>query len=402
MRVVVVSHHAFPHIGGVETLVDMEVRALAAAGHEVVLISSNGKGKGPSPCYPVSVKTIRVFALHLLEWFLRLPYPIFSPRLLWHLWREIGRSDCVHVHGFVFMSSVMALVVAWLRGRPRLLTDHGGVQHFDSRFLTLLAWLTANTVGRLSARLASRLVTYNTRIMQFLDRLVGTEGATHFVPNPLNKSMFRPPSPAERAAARERLGWPTDRPKVLFVGRLLPEKGVAMLLAARAPHYDLVFCGPGDVALLGTPPPPGVQHLPPRPPEELVGLYHAADLLVVPSALREGFPLVIQEALACDLPVVTCHDPGYEPYGRLPTLVLCQREPASIGRAIRQALAAPNGHGTGNRSTDLDELFPSPAAWLERLYGGLATPAPGAPAVPQASGPEPTKQEPHVVAGNAA
>jgi D-inositol-3-phosphate glycosyltransferase len=373
MRVVLVSHHAFPHIGGVETLVDMEVRALAEAGHEVVLISSNGKGQGVSPCYPGSVKVIRVFALHFLERFWRLPYPIFSPRLLWHLWREIARCDCVHVHGFVFMSSVLALLIAWLQGRPRLLTDHGGVQHFDCRLLSFLAWFTANTLGRLSARLANRLVTYNTRILQFLDQLVGVEGVTRFVPNPINKSLFRPPTPVERRVAREELGWATDRPKVLFVGRLLPEKGVALLLATRDPSFDLVFCGPGDGALLGTPLPEGVQHLPPRPPDELVRLYYSADLLVVPSALREGFPLVIQEALACHLPVVTCHDPGYEPYGILPTLLLCQRDSAAIGQAIRRALAAPKGDSEANGLPGIDDVFPSPQAWLHRLFAGLTS-----------------------------
>ena len=43
------------------------------------------------------------------------------------------------------------------------------------------------------------------------------------------------------------------------------------------------------------------------PPQEIVGEYQAADLLVLPS-VGEGFPLVVQEALACGTPVLVSRD----------------------------------------------------------------------------------------------
>ena len=70
------------------------------------------------------------------------------------------------------------------------------------------------------------------------------------------------------------------------------------------PGHDLVFCGPGDPGILGALPRPGVEYLPPRPQAELRALYHAADVLVLPAEVREGFPLVVQEAVACGLPVL--------------------------------------------------------------------------------------------------
>ena len=45
-------------------------------------------------------------------------------------------------------------------------------------------------------------------------------------------TRFRPPEPGERARLRGELGWPLDRPIVLFVGRLSVEKGVMDLLEA--------------------------------------------------------------------------------------------------------------------------------------------------------------------------
>ena len=79
MKVVVVSHLALPHVGGVEVLVDREVRALAAAGHEVVLVTSDGDGAGTPPAEVAGVRIIRVPAWHLLERRFGLPYPLFSP-----------------------------------------------------------------------------------------------------------------------------------------------------------------------------------------------------------------------------------------------------------------------------------------------------------------------------------
>src|SRR5262245_56087541 len=251
MRVLVVSHHALPHVGGVEVLVDKEVRALTAAGHGVVVLTSDGRGNGQVPAYRDSVRVQRVPAFHGLEARFQVPYPLFAPRLLPLLWREVGRCDVVHAHGFIFMNSALALLVAWLRRRPAVLTDHGGIQRFRSAVVTLLARLGVETVGRLSARLATKLVTYNTRIAALLERLAGTKEMSLFLPNPVDRTLFRPPTEAERREARARLGWADDRRRVLFVGRLIPEKGVPLLLEAADPSYDLVFCGPGDVAILG-------------------------------------------------------------------------------------------------------------------------------------------------------
>src|SRR5438132_170642 len=159
----------------------------------------------------------------------------------------------------------------------------------------------------------------NSRVLGVMEHLAGSKRKSLFLPYPVDTSLFRPPTAGERRAARQRLGWPEGRQKVLFVGRLIPDKGVLLLLQAVDGTYDIAFCGPGDPAILGHVPRAGVEYLTPRPQSELVSLYHAADLLVLPSA-REGFPLVVREALACGLKAVLAYEPGYEPYSRLPGL----------------------------------------------------------------------------------
>jgi glycosyltransferase involved in cell wall biosynthesis len=132
MRVLVVSHYALPHVGGVENLVDLEIRGLAAAGHDVTLVTSDGTGAGHTPVYPPNVTTIRVPASHLLER-RGIPYPLFGPSLLRVLWREVRGADAVHAHGFMFQNSALAVLVSRACGVPCVLTDHGGIQKFGSR-----------------------------------------------------------------------------------------------------------------------------------------------------------------------------------------------------------------------------------------------------------------------------
>ena len=366
MNVLVVSHLALPHVGGVENLVDLEVRALAAAGHAVALVSSDGGGAGRTPNYPDSVRVVRVPAWHVLERRLGIPYPLFGPRLLATLWKEIRDADIVHAHGFLFQNTALAVLLAKWQGKPCVLTDHGGIQKFGSRLATLAARIGTETVGRLSASLATRVVTYNARIQGTLNRL-GRRRDAEFVPNPVDGSKFFPPRATERAAARAAVGWSNDRKKVLFVGRLIATKGVPLLLESLDASFDLVFCGPGDASILGTLPRAGVEYLPPRPQAELRTLYHAADALALPAEVREGFPLVVQEAAACGLPVVLGYDPGFEPYRDLPGLVMCERTPDAVRAAIRDALAIGVSLAEPGR-THPANFFPTLERWVNRMY----------------------------------
>jgi glycosyltransferase involved in cell wall biosynthesis len=372
MHVLLVCHHALPHVGGLEVAVDREVCGLVAAGHSVTLVTSNLLGNAQNPQYPPQVHVIRVRAWHFLERRFQLPYPIFSPKLLAVLFREAHRADLVHAHGFMFMNSALAVLVGKLCGKPVILTDHGGIQQFASPVTTFLARLGAESVGRLSACLADRLVTYNQRIYRLLEHLSRTKHKSLFLPNPMDRELFRQPTAAERQAARTALGWTPPKPRVLFAGRLIKEKGVPILIAAADPRFELVFCGPGDTSLLGPLPRDGVEYLPPRPQKELVKVYHAADVLVLPCGVREGFPLVVQEALACGLNVVLAYEDGFAPYRGTPGLYFSDRTPEGVKQAIFQALAKPyNTLNPEEAEAGLDRICPPLEVWAKRLLAGM-------------------------------
>ncbi len=141
-----------------------------------------------------------------------------------------------------------------------------------------------------------------------------------------------------------------DRPTVLLVGRLVPEKGVFDLLDAVAAldrPVDLRFVGAGAleavyerartlgiadrVALRGE-----VAHA------ELPAEYASADVFCLPSH-EESFGMVNVEAMACGIPVVTSRLPSIEAYatdGESAMLVPPGR-PEALTAALETVLASP-------------------------------------------------------------
>jgi len=122
-------------------------------------------------------------------------------------------------------------------------------------------------------------------------------------------------TPGDRAAERARLLVPDDRRLLLCVGHLVVRKGQHLLLEAlarldapgRRPLLVLVGRGPDEAALRRQAERLGlrddVRFAGSVSPDELPGFYRAADALVLPS-LREGWPNVVLEALACGTPVL--------------------------------------------------------------------------------------------------
>lgn len=375
MHVLLVSHHAPPHIGGVENLVLMEARAFLAAGHTVTWITSNGRGAG-RPIEPHEGLTIRrVWAWHIVEKLVSIAYPLFLPTLIWWLWRAVGKADLVHVHGLVFPGSPTASVIARMRNTQCICTDHGGILKYNSWFANFAMHTLMATLGRVTARCCHKLIPYNHDVEALLVRLSGRPGKVQFLANPVDVSMFEPPTAEQRQAARTELGW-DERPRVLCVSRLLPHKGVDILLEAQDDSFELVFCGPGTPQMCEHIREQGATCLQPRPHADILKLYQASDVFALPSH-NEGFPVVIQEALACGLPVVTSDLPAYASYRDTPGLYLCQPKAEIVRDQIRTVLATSHREASGRNGADdasarSRKIDGGRAAWLKDLCRPVA------------------------------
>jgi glycosyltransferase involved in cell wall biosynthesis len=157
----------------------------------------------------------------------------------------------------------------------------------------------------------------------------------------------------------------------LVAGRLIEAKGIAPLLAAwnRLPEslrsdWTLLFVGSGPLAAKvqsesAGRPPGEIAWIPSVQPDELIGFYAAARLLVFPT-LSEPWGLVVNEAFACGRPVVCsihagCADdlmrPGENGWLTDPT------DPKAFARILEEALTSP----------DLDRLGACARARVERF-----------------------------------
>ena len=138
------------------------------------------------------------------------------------------------------------------------------------------------------------------------------------VPPGVDTERFRPLSPPERRAARDRLGLPPDALVVLSLSRLVPRKGMDVLIRAVArlqrsrPDLVLAIGGAGreerrlraQARVAGVP----VHWLGRVSDEDLPAAYGAADVFAMCCRDRwlgleqEGFGIVFLEAAACGVP----------------------------------------------------------------------------------------------------
>jgi glycosyltransferase involved in cell wall biosynthesis len=212
---------------------------------------------------------------------------------------------------------------------------------------------------------------------ELIGRLGVPAGRVHTVYYGVDPGRFRPPTAAERAAARDRLGWGgDDRPAVAFVGALGDRrKGFDTLFAAwrglaGRPSWDarLVVLGAGarlaswrgraEAAGLGE----AIRFLGFR--ADVPAVLAACDLLVSP-ARYEPYGLNVHEALCCGLPALVSAAAGvaerYPPGLHAPLLLPEPEDAAGLARRLRawrddpetlRAAVAPLGRALRARTWD--------------------------------------------------
>jgi D-inositol-3-phosphate glycosyltransferase len=373
MRILLLAHYALPHVGGIEIVLDELARCFQQRGHEVAVVASSARGAG-SP--PTAGRVVRVPALNTPEERLGVPWPIFSPRLVPVLRREIARTDVVHAHGLLYMSSLLGLVLATrAKHQPvRILTEHVGHVAYANPVLDRVESGALSTLGRVTAHAAEQIIVLNDDVAAFMGRLA-PHRAVHRIDNGLDLDRYRPADQDEYAGLRAAYGW-EDRPIVLFVGRLVAKKGIeAVLAAARAaPELRFVVVSPG-----GRPPDAAgnVHHLGTVTRDELRMLYRAADAFLLPS-YGEGFSLAAQEAMASGVPVVLREGQGHRRLAdeARPGVIEAPPEGVAIAAALRALLGDPVAHAAARAAVrNLAERRFSMRTWTDAhlaLYASAA------------------------------
>ncbi|MFG2075319.1 glycosyltransferase [Nonomuraea maritima] len=224
---------------------------------------------------------------------------------LWGIVRRFG-PDVVHLHS---SKAGLAGRLA-IRGRvPTLFQPHGW------SWLALRGPAARAALGweRLAARWSDRIVCVGTGEAG-LARRHGVRGGIVVVRNGVDLRRFHPAGPAERAAARARLGIDGAAPLAVCVGRVTRQKGQDLLLsawervAARDERARLAVVGDGPLlGALRSRAVPRVQFA--GASSDVSSWYAASDVVVLPSRW-EGLPLTALEALASGRSLVASDVPG--------------------------------------------------------------------------------------------
>jgi glycosyltransferase involved in cell wall biosynthesis len=326
MRILVVSNFYPPHfIGGYELGCATAVEALRLRGHQVAVLTSTYGGSGPrsegevhrwmTGVGPEPARAWRPAPVRRLATLARL---VRKERGNWAALRRLAaefRPDVVYVWNPVGTSVSLAAALPALGTPTAFYVFDEWMARGDD--LVLRFWKGGGVAARVAAAagmpavsggVAFRNVHFGSAYLAEAVRAAGvrTEGARtiHWGIDP---AAF--PYRAERRAQMRRL---------LFVGQVLPHKGVHTLVEAlalldtTAAPATLTIAGDADnpyghelrrrVRELGLEEAVSFRGRVPR--AEIVALYHDHDVLVFPSVWNEPFGITILEAMACGLSVV--------------------------------------------------------------------------------------------------
>jgi lipopolysaccharide/colanic/teichoic acid biosynthesis glycosyltransferase/glycosyltransferase involved in cell wall biosynthesis len=313
--------------------------------------------------------------------------PLGDLRSLGSLVGVLRRTRPDVVHGHTPKGGLLAMLAAWLcRVRVRVYHLHGlPMVTATGLKRQLLRWCE-----KVSCGLAHRVfcVSPSLREVALAEGLCGPDKITVLVNGTIDgvdaAGEFNPTGlgPGVRDAVRKEHGIPPGALVVGFVGRLVRDKGVTELaqawkvLSAKFPELHLLIVGPLEPhdplapEMLNLLRADRVLWVGEVPIEGMPRLYCAMDVLVLPT-YREGFPTVLLEAAAMELPVVATRIPGCVDAvrdGETGKLV-----PARDAVALAEALSAylrdsalRRQHGTAGRARVL-RVF-QPQALAEALY----------------------------------
>jgi glycosyltransferase involved in cell wall biosynthesis len=304
MQILHVSSFAPPHLGGLETCAEGLFRELAESGLSIQWLFSN------VPRLEAAPNTVRIDVWNSAEKRFGIPIPIPKPDGIRRLWECVREADLVHVHDVMYLTSFWAVVFARVLKKRVVVTLHIWKVPYRSVLVRGLQHVAHYFVGQFCLKSASAVVTYNRQIF-ILARRYLDEDRVHFVPNGISRTFLQPGfelSAESQARLRASLGLPLNTKIAIFAGRFVEKKGLSRIhsMAKRFPGVLFLFCGTGpdnptewryeNVTVLGL-----------KTALQLQELFYASDILLLPS-VGEGFPLVIQEAMACGLPCLVLEE----------------------------------------------------------------------------------------------
>lgn len=290
MRILTVTHFYEDHGGGIERVAGQLSREFNNLGETAIWAASSID----SP--PADVDAVPLACFDPIEKLTGLPMPIPGVGAIRKLRQAIRDSGTVIVHDALYATSVLAMVLAKLSRKRVILIQHISSIPFRSPALRGILKVCNTLVTGPMLRAADERVFISDVVRREL--LGGSNLPFRLLFNGVDSRLFYPSSDVQKQ---------TPPARILFVGRFVEKKGLEVVRAVAAAQPDIEFLlagsGPLKPRKWGL---ANVHDLGPLQPADLADLYRSVDLLLLPS-VGEGYPLVIQEAMASGLPIICGH-----------------------------------------------------------------------------------------------
>lgn len=301
-----------PHIGGVESFTENLAAVLAKRGHKVLVVTNNTEGLEPHEFPSGGIEVIRFPCFPLLNG--RFPFP--RPCREWNdLHDSLLRRhfDGILINTRFYPHSLIGLSVAKHAGITPIVLDHG------SNYLCLGNPL----IDAMLRRYEDAITAFGKREYDAVYYGISQKSVAwlnHFgikakgiISNSIDAQHFRALS-SQRQFDAEFPSFLQYRYKAVYIGRLVPEKGIIeMLQAAQNPQLKkkkvlFIFAGRGPLEHLFRNTEDNVVFLGSLDKADVSALLQQVDINLLPSR-SEGFSTNLLEASACGCPSI-CTDVG--------------------------------------------------------------------------------------------
>ncbi|RDZ63868.1 hypothetical protein C5B90_12205 [Haloferax sp. Atlit-12N] len=223
MKIALASHYFYPHIGGIESVVESQAERLAQRGHDVTVISTD-IGGGTSTERRDGYTIQRYNAWNPAER-LGIPYPIPTPfQFPGDIQRTLANTDILHVHGMNYLTTTKVLHAAPAEV-PVVLHQHTPFVDYPipARWVEKI---NDETVGKWNLSRADHVFCVSQDIERYVTQ-IDPRANTEVMVNGIDTERFHP-----REAETNQFGCNEDTPVFFTLSRMSQKKGVDTLLQA--------------------------------------------------------------------------------------------------------------------------------------------------------------------------
>lgn len=313
-KIIQVTTFFHPIQGGVEQQVLDLSRELFKKGHQVeVICSDSTRTRKKIKNQKSKIDGIKI--TRCKTWFSFSQFHKIYPKLFRLLLDK--DFDIVHVHGFRKFETYPALLVAKLKKKKIILTTHNPfVTPTSSRgkILQFLVMLHDITLGKIFTRFIDHIICLVKSEIPYIEKFGVRREKISVIPNGIGDNNFKKGNP-KRFAKKHKLPIKKFKNIVVYTGRIHRVKGLDNLETAIKQLKDtlFIFAGSDDDASYSTKQLykscPNVIFTGIYNNNELPDIFPIADLYVLPS-LHEAFGIVILEAMAQQMPIISTNVGG--------------------------------------------------------------------------------------------